>query len=439
MTVNEAPWLTWRVVVALMVATFLLCLVLDGLKCKKGGMTHCIGGSLAPCEQEVNAPWCDDMVTPPFLHDYKEQCACMMHNDSRLLVHIVEVAPPRTFPSTTQSGQRSSRVLERISIAALVASALKNSTGNVITSNTRNGIFGANLFAPLRTDVGLAPPTTGPCPTNVSSLMVSYSFDTLVVPLSSSLLQDTESVIPFKNDVFALKKHFPRLQRVFEQLLSRRTTLSASKRVACSKVHLAIVITVMPGTKTSWVNKNATNIAVTLFDAHTYVKKMLTRYLRKKPRYVRLLNSIWYVGIPIGFPVHRGVFDYAANVMGLPPQRNNDQGGVKDVNLGSGSVGRNIESTLCSAGDENIEMCRAMCRLYEMQVAAYQEANGGLQKIAEAKGGRVGMRSFFLPYRDHFQTELSAERLNWRDCLQLSLNGSVAVAKSIATSLFIPF
>ncbi|ESL07309.1 hypothetical protein TRSC58_05004 [Trypanosoma rangeli SC58] len=439
MTVNEAPWLTWRVVVALTIATFLLCLVFDGLKCKKGGVTYCIGGSLAPCEQEVNAPWCDDMVTPPFLHDDKEQCACMMHNDSRLLVHIVEVGPPRTFPSTTQSGRRRDHVLERVSIAALVASALKKRTGSVIMSNTRNGIFGMNLFAPLRTDVGLTPPTTGPCATRVNSLMVSYSFDMLVVPPSSLLLQDTESVIPFKNDLFALKKHFPRLQRVFEQLLSRRTTLSASKRVACSRVYLVIVIAVMPGTKASWVNKNATNIAVTLFDAHMYVKKTLTRYLRKKPRYVRLLNSIWYVGIPIGFPVHRGVLDSAANVMGVPPQRNSDQEGGKEANMVSGSVGKTTESTLCRAGDENFEMCSAMCRLYEAQVTAYQEANNGLRKIAEAKGGRVGMRSFFLPYRDHFDTELSAERLNWRDCLQLSFNGSVAVAKSIATSLFVPF
>ncbi|RNF27269.1 uncharacterized protein Tco025E_00460 [Trypanosoma conorhini] len=434
MPVNEAPWLTRRVEVVFMIVTFLICLASDGLKCKNGGVAPCIGGS-SPCERDVNAPSCDDVVTPVVWRDDKERCACVARGDARLLLHVVEVGP--SLPPT-RSGGSGGHSLERLPIAALVASALKNRSGGVAASSARGGIFGASLFAPLRSEVGLAPSTTGPCAANTSSLKVSYSFDTLLIRPLSSLLRDTESVIPFKNDFFAIQRHLPRLQRVFEQLFSQKARAAAPTRDACSNVHLVILLMVMPGSDASWVNGNPMDIATTLFDAHTYVKKTLTRYLRNKPRYTRLLSSIWYVGVPVGFPVHCGTPDSASDATAPPLRSAYDVEGRKNASVSSAAVVRNITSAFCRAEDANFEVCRAMCQHYEQQVAAYQVANNGLQQIAEEKGGRVGMRSFFLPYRDHFHTALSTRRLYWRDCLQLSRKGDVAVAKSIAASLFAP-
>ncbi|KAF5222319.1 hypothetical protein ECC02_004600 [Trypanosoma cruzi] len=433
MVVNEAPWLTRRLEIVFMIAMFLICLLSDGLKCKNGNAFFCIGGSSAMCERDANAFWCDDMVLPPTPGDDTARCDCTAHNNSLLLVHMVEVGPSLTSVPAMKSIRRKDRYLYRVPIAPLVVSALRNRTGSFITSNTTDGIFGARLFAPLRRSIGLDSPVLGKCTKNTSSLNISYSFDNLLVSSSSSsLLRGTESIIPFKNDRFALQKHLPNLQRVFGQLLLRRSTELESNRGSCLNAHLVIVIAVVPGTQTAWINKKAEAVPTTLLDVNTYVKKTISLYLRKKPRYIRLLKNVWFVGIPIGFPVHR---DFNFSTDSTVSQSTSDHGSEEKKENSPTTVG-DFPFNVCHPGVENLELCREMCQHYEKQVSQYQAANSGLQKATETIGGRVGQRSFFLLYRDHFNTESYFENSYWKDCFQLSINGSSAMARSVASSLF---
>ncbi|EKF38707.1 hypothetical protein MOQ_001082 [Trypanosoma cruzi marinkellei] len=417
-----------------MIAMFLICLLSDGLKCKNGNTFFCIGGSSAMCERDANAFWCDDMVLPPSSGEGDTaRCDCTAHNNSLLLMHVVEVGPSLTSVSGMKKIQHNDRYLYRVPIAPLMVSALINRTGSLITSNTTNSIFGARLFAPLRRSIGLDSPVLGKCTRNISSLNISYSFDNLVVSSSSlSLLGGTESIIPFKNDRFALQKHLPGLQRVFGQLLLRRSTELESNRGSCLNAHLVIVIAIVPGTQTAWINKKAEAIPTTLLDVHTYVKKTISLYLRRKPRYIRLLKNVWFVGIPIGFPVHQ-TFNFSTNL--TLSQNTSDHVSDETKENSSTTVG-DFPFNVCHPDVENLELCREMCQYYEKQVSQYQAANSGLQKAVKSIGGRVGQRSFLLLYRDHFNTESYFEKSNWKDCFQLSINGSSAMARNVASSLF---
>ncbi|KEG11597.1 hypothetical protein DQ04_02461120 [Trypanosoma grayi] len=430
MPVNEAPWLTRRVELMFMVAMFCFCFMLDSTKCKTGRLATCLGGSASLCDRDVEQAWCDDLAMPLVTSNEEERRACASHNSSLLLVHVVDVGAPVALT-------KKYKTVGRVPITPLVAEAMRNISGGAVTANNEGGFLGAPLFAPLRSHIGLSLPKAGNSPPVGAIINVSYSHDTVVVPPASTLLMDLESVLPFRNDYFAIRRYLPGLQRVFERLLSRKTTLSAKKRDPCSMVHLVIATALRPGTDVAWVGENTTLIPMILSEAQKHVRRTISRYLRKKPRYTRLLKSVWFVDVPIGYPVHDLSLKECFNTMSAKQRGGNRAAGGFGSDGGSNASAAELAAAVCTtSGGAEAKACRAMCAAYQEEVSAYRAANEGLQKTVGVGGRRLGQRSFLLPYRDHFHTGEAMQCSHWRDCSSLSAEGSTAMARSIASSFF---
>ncbi|KAH9598606.1 hypothetical protein LSM04_006292 [Trypanosoma melophagium] len=433
MPVNEAPWLTRKMEVAIMVAVFLLCLVSDTFKCKSGRIANCVGGSAMFCDKDLDSSWCTDMVLPHYavggVSSSDETCGCKKHNSSLLLLHVVDVGAPVSRTTKTKN-------IERIQIAPLVVSALRNKTGNVISTNMNSGLFSSAFFTPLREDIGLTPYHRSNCTPVTNKFNISYSHDTVAVPVKTTFLGDMESVLPFKNDFFAIRRFLPGLYRVFEKLLSRKSSFFIDKRDPCTGIHLVIVINVLPGANASWANGNTNLIHQTLFDAQTYVRKTISRYLRKKPRYTRLLKSVWYVSVPIGYPVHTVSSEASTH---SPDSATKGNKSASDKNMERETSVDNLVSTFCHTEGEQKKVCSEKCKFYEKEVSSYQVANAGLMKRTADGGQRVGMRSILIAYHDYFQMNSTGKHAsNWRDCSYLSAGGAAVMARNVAEGLWNP-
>ncbi|ORC87645.1 uncharacterized protein TM35_000212510 [Trypanosoma theileri] len=432
MPVNEAPWLTRKMELVIMIAVFLLCFVSDFFKCKSGRMANCVGGSAMLCDRDVDSSWCTDMVLPQYAvgggSSSEETCACSKHNNSLLLFHIVEVGAPVARTVKTKS-------IERVPIAPLVMYALRNKTGNVISTNMKKGLLSSDLFTPLREDIGLTPHHGSNCTPVTNKFNISYSYDTVSVPVKSNFLADMESVLPFKNDFFAIRRFLPGLYRVFEKLLSRKGSFSIDKRDPCMGIHLVMVINVLPGANASWTNVDAASIPQTLFNAQTHVRKTISRYLRKKPRYTRLLRSVWYVSMPIGYPVHADSNETVNTHAALSTTDVSKK--VKKTGIGEMASVDDLISNFCPAEGEQGKVCSEKCNFYEREVLSYKVANEGLVKMTVNGGQRIGLRSILAPYNDYYHMNSTGiHTSNWRDCLYLSAEGAAVMARNIAEGLW---
>ncbi|AAZ12213.1 hypothetical protein, conserved [Trypanosoma brucei brucei TREU927] len=402
MVVNEAPWLTRWIEALLVVAVFLICCTADMLKCNNGFTYKCSDNGYRTCRREPQSSFCDDLVLPTTVMRELRRCSCEDRKFAELLLHVVEVGAP------IAAGGSGGENIERIPLAPLLSNALRGSIGDKIVGNRSSGIFRVPVLEALRKEIGLTVDNSTPCLNSESTFKVFHSHDSVLVPGSVNLLEEVKAAIPFDDG----GKSMPGIRSALEELLKRRQQPNEPGASSCMFAHLIFIVVGTPGRGGVWSNNESDtrHAALQLMEVQAHIRRTISRFLRGKRRYTGMLGTVWYVGVPVGFPVHNN-------------------------SATDGRAAENGRTRSCDVGD-GLPRCTMNCTAHTRRLTLYKSVNGELERMVGSHGRRLSARTIILPYNDYFSTigNLPGES-QWVDCFTLSSGGVAEMARLLVEGL----
>lgn len=376
MAVDEAPWLTRKMVLLFMAAVFFFCYVADRQQCEHNGRTTlCIGEPTYRCLFS----FCDDavpLVTPPSL-----SADCRGVGETLLLVDVVEVGPSLTATGVPRLSTTMAGLLERELKDAQPASLNESLTrlpSLLKVLERPSSIFSAN-FTPRNTTrvvvvndvVDLAEPDGNAKATSSGT---------------SSWRSQVEKRLPifYRKDPLALVERFPQLREALESHVKRRGVVGEKAgtigSINCNMLQIVFYLVVAPGVNLTWTERDANGGSTPLFNGHVRVQQAISHYLSNSYRYLRYVSGVSFIVLPVSYPAHQ----FAA--AGPPEIQQTLELSTAiaisaEMNL---SLASQTASTICHSGvEQNREQCILSCSTHEAQSAmAHHSSNTLYEKFS---------------------------------------------------------
>ncbi|KAK7201170.1 hypothetical protein NESM_000178200 [Novymonas esmeraldas] len=305
MAVNEAPRLTTRVVVLLMVAVFLLCLLADRLQCSNNGWQEmCIGRAPYKCD----STWCYSSVNTP---SDMWRWSCGFKGEAVVVFAFVEVGPSLVSARGRNLSDYMAEELRDHIRSGNFAQQVKSAYTSKETaprqdfdSDGKNSFFYMLLRARALHQLISAPRKVMRyvVVNDVVALPAVREVDNYTYDTWSDAINDVLPVSAREN-ALQLSRYFPNLYRELETVNNQRAVTPgspASKR--CDTVIVVVTTLTHPLADVRGVWQTPWHASSDLLQGHWLVRGAVTRYLSTCRRMLKHVHDVSYIGLQSRLP-----------------------------------------------------------------------------------------------------------------------------------------
>jgi hypothetical protein len=297
MAVNEAPRLTTRVVLLLMIAVFFLCIVADQFQCSKNGRQHfCTGRPPYRCENN----FCRETVSG--LTDGRYRVSCKFHGTSEVILAFVEVGPSLV-------SERGANISDYM--VAEVRDLINTSGFPRVTNTSKNRRTSHDTFYALDDYNRLSESLQGLKAMPPDTTQLTVVNDVIPLPLYQhgepqrylNFDEAIDAVLPISklDNATQLQRHFPRLYHALDAAVRRRKKNTAES-AKCDSIHVVVYILVSPLASVRDVWGSNQGFRAIISRGNALVAGAVTRYISTNERLLKFLNDVQFAYLHLPMP-----------------------------------------------------------------------------------------------------------------------------------------
>ncbi|KPI85047.1 hypothetical protein ABL78_5885 [Leptomonas seymouri] len=294
MIINEAPWMTRRVVVLLMAGVFALCLIADQLQCSKNGrQTYCTGSTPYHC----NHACCRERVSVPTA--VSQNPSCRFRGTAEVLLSIVEVGPSLVSErGRAVSAYMAEELRERINATSFTPT-FANQTVNIDFRYDRyQDFYAVDEYYKLSRTLQ----TIRKIPRNTTRYTVANDVIRLRMYEGGrpsqyrNWVEAVEAELPTSrlNNPKQLQVYFPNLYHMLDAAVTRRKKNTAAN-AKCDAIVLVVYTMLSPlaSVRAVWETPEPSLTSVGV--GYNWVAGAVTRYISTNKRLLRYVNEVRHV------------------------------------------------------------------------------------------------------------------------------------------------